>query len=470
MSRHQTRRRNEIELDKDSKCGCKKHEGNKSNCRCSKDKCKGCDKIVIIQGDEITTESYEITSPGVYYLCGDIVWTGPNDSQVIVIRSSDVVLNLKGFSIRDESNALRTVAIFVEPARENVVIQNGTIRGFGAVGVRYETNTKNGKVDGMRFLQIGGRGGLPLPYGGVSLASIVNAGISVAGQNLDNFRDDEPETRGFVISNNYFDEISSEDLNVLVAGISLTGLSDYTVENNKIFNIIGSNTARGLGASNTKRFNVIGNSTSRVVAGDGTAGLSVNPSAYGSITNNKVVGNSFIEVEGLIPSLNRLTTGIACSNSLEVVIDGNITQNTFVPQLEGYRFKQASAVLTRGADKVVVRNHIDTGTHNQFYDLSFLIADATPALSYDHRSLPPAPPSNIDTAPFEIYYQNVVSVGSDIGIQLDGRQVGGLNKAAIVDTKILFSRFWDLRTFGTVNNLQLINDNFRNMSTNGLNI
>jgi hypothetical protein len=290
----------------------------------------------------------------------------------------------------------------------------------------------------------------------------VTAGISIAGatnlvgNSFTDFYNDEPATRGFLLDGLRIKNISNFNPEVLVAAISLTGVSQYEVINCELTDIFGGDSSRGVGASNTKDFRIAHNFTARVAAGNGTSGISVSPSAIGVIEHNTCIDNFLILVPGVPLNFGRSASGMASSNSFYITFDQNHTSNTYIPRVEGFEPKRAAAVLTRGALGVIVRNHNDSGTRNRWLE-SPAALNAAPAVSYDHRSLDSNP---VSTSPFTAMFQNLVSVSSDVGIQLDGTLADGLSEVSITNTKIYFSSVADLRVIGTVTNLQQYNNDF----------
>lgn len=74
---------------------------------------------------------YKITQPGSYYLQGDI--EGVPGKHGIEIATSNVTLDLNGFSLIGAPGSLDGVG--VQGMRDNLIVRNGTIRGWGSDGV-----------------------------------------------------------------------------------------------------------------------------------------------------------------------------------------------------------------------------------------------------------------------------------------------------------------------------------------------
>jgi hypothetical protein len=91
----------------------------------------------------ITSLPFTISSPGNYYLPTDLNFTGAGVA--ILINASGVVLDLNGRSINAIGSAHSPgVGIGVAVVnREDVIIQNGNINGFGAYGILLDANNSD---------------------------------------------------------------------------------------------------------------------------------------------------------------------------------------------------------------------------------------------------------------------------------------------------------------------------------------
>ena len=79
----------------------------------------------------ITSVPYTITTPGTYQVQQDLILTGvvaSVDNSAIGIESSNVRLNLNGFELSNQSNAVVGIAFL--SGLTNVTVQNGAITGF----------------------------------------------------------------------------------------------------------------------------------------------------------------------------------------------------------------------------------------------------------------------------------------------------------------------------------------------------
>lgn len=106
---------------------------------------------------EIDPEGYTIDTPGIYIFANDITWSPTSEATAITITASNVILNMKGFSLISTDPNLKTTAI-AATASENVVIKQGTLQGMGLCGVQCSAcanvTIKDMVVDGLSFEDI----------------------------------------------------------------------------------------------------------------------------------------------------------------------------------------------------------------------------------------------------------------------------------------------------------------------------
>ncbi|QQS07822.1 MAG: hypothetical protein IPK69_07310 [Phycisphaerales bacterium] len=79
---------------------------------------------------------FKITQPGSYYLTGNI--TGEVGKHGIEIASSDVTINLMGFTLAGVAGSLDGVNVAVT-FNQGLCVRNGTVRGWGDEGVDFGT-------------------------------------------------------------------------------------------------------------------------------------------------------------------------------------------------------------------------------------------------------------------------------------------------------------------------------------------
>jgi hypothetical protein len=78
-------------------------------------------------GTKITSLPYTISTPGFYYLTGNLSYSGIFPG--ITVNSDDVTLDLMGFSLSGPGSGPGPNAICM-PGRKNVEIRNGTVSGW----------------------------------------------------------------------------------------------------------------------------------------------------------------------------------------------------------------------------------------------------------------------------------------------------------------------------------------------------
>ncbi len=75
---------------------------------------------------------YRITSPGSYYLTGNMV--GVNAKRGIEIAASNVTIDLRGFEMRGVAGSLS--GIMVDGTRSGIAVKDGTVTAWGGTGVQ----------------------------------------------------------------------------------------------------------------------------------------------------------------------------------------------------------------------------------------------------------------------------------------------------------------------------------------------
>ncbi|MBU4233609.1 MAG: hypothetical protein KKF43_13920 [Proteobacteria bacterium] len=97
-------------------------------------------------GTKITSVPYTISTPGFYYLSGNLTFSA--GGQAISINADDVTLDLMGFSLT-YSGTSDAIGIYVQ-GRKNVEIRNGTVRGFSSGVVEASNNAINYRAINVR--------------------------------------------------------------------------------------------------------------------------------------------------------------------------------------------------------------------------------------------------------------------------------------------------------------------------------
>lgn len=93
-------------------------------------------------GTRIASLPYTITTPGFYYLAGNLTYSSTTGN-AITINADDVTLDLMGNALTGPGAATGTVEAITMYGRTNVEIRNGTVRNF-FVGV-HDGDINNGK-------------------------------------------------------------------------------------------------------------------------------------------------------------------------------------------------------------------------------------------------------------------------------------------------------------------------------------
>ena len=122
--------------------------------------------------------SFRITQPGSYYLTGNI--TGGVGRNGIEIAASNVTIDLMGYTLT--GNALSADGITTDGLRDNIVIRNGTVSGWGSDGIN---------------LIAGGFGN------GSTIENITAAGNGNASSGYGIFANSKAVVRGCTALNNY---------------------------------------------------------------------------------------------------------------------------------------------------------------------------------------------------------------------------------------------------------------------------
>src|ERR1035438_213898 len=125
----------------------------------------------------ISSLPYTISAPGSYYLTTNL--TGVSGNNGITIASGDVTLDLAGFTVLGVSGSLS--GILISSFRTNVTVGNGTVRGWGTVGV-YVNGTQSRSLV-FDHLNISGSG----TYGLIAYGALIS-GCTVSGSGNDGIK------------------------------------------------------------------------------------------------------------------------------------------------------------------------------------------------------------------------------------------------------------------------------------------
>ncbi len=110
--------------------------------------------IIDAASDEVRTPisslPYYISSPGSYYLTGNLTVTSTKDVYAIYIASSNVTIDFMGFTITQVAGGAAAGISAGSYALENITIKNGAISGFSSSGISL-WYASGGRVENMQI-------------------------------------------------------------------------------------------------------------------------------------------------------------------------------------------------------------------------------------------------------------------------------------------------------------------------------
>lgn len=253
----------------------------------------------------ISSLPFTITNSGSYYLTTNL--TGMSGTHGITIASSNVTVDLNGFSLSGVPGSLHGIFVSTNAIYVNVTVRNGTVRGWDGNGVE-AFNSENGIFERLTVSAAGGFG--IDAYGSlIRDCQVDSSGDSGIAANAS-------EIRHCVVENTGYDGIDAYDSQVrdCVVEHNLYGIyvapgkvSDCLVETNSFSGIyagssgcqITGNTCLGnnFNASSNNAGIYLDASNNRVednhVVGNGHAGIQVasGASAHNLVIKNSVSGN-----------------------------------------------------------------------------------------------------------------------------------------------------------------------------------
>jgi hypothetical protein len=118
-------------------------------------------------GTPISSLPYTISSPGSYYITGNL--TGVIGQSGITIASHDVTLDLRGFTLQGVSTSIDGVRLQNGTFWRAVSIRNGTVRGWGESGINAQFS-EGGVFDSLTAESNGSWGIIVGGIGGASLS------------------------------------------------------------------------------------------------------------------------------------------------------------------------------------------------------------------------------------------------------------------------------------------------------------
>jgi hypothetical protein len=239
-------------------------------------------------GTKISSLPYTISTPGFYYLGGNLTYSA-NMGNAIIVGASDVTLDFMGFSLtgpgRESSGD--NCGIIINDACVNAEIRNGSINGFGLFGIHnYSESCTSTRVIDIKVTDTGSIGITLLGTGHLVMGcSVMRAlgGIGVGSASLVK-GNHTAQTDGLGISTG---ESSIVVSNVVTSNSSVlhTGYGSSVIDNTASSN---SNSLIGIGVG---RNCTVTRNTSSIPSLRG-----IETSNYCTVTNNTTQGLSY-EVE-----------------------------------------------------------------------------------------------------------------------------------------------------------------------------
>ena len=276
----------------------------------------------------ITTSNYVIKNPGIYTLGKDLTVTGSGFG--IKIESGNVVLDLNGFNINNESNkSTSAIGVYGQDC-SNVIIKGGGINGF-FYGIRLdntnstEDGSGNNLVDGVH---VGGS-----TFRGISLEgahnSVVNSVIDgVSGTTIyQNAFACGIEAKGphAIISNNLIKEIYATGRGEGL-GISISGFGDNS--------LVQGNIIKNQNKTEFRSFGVwVGGYSYGVDVVSNKIEYMTHAQGWSSVTSGNYAGNVGYQIEKFgaytsLPTLNGVDLNYFTNKS--DLVRGNDYSNHFV--------------------------------------------------------------------------------------------------------------------------------------------
>src|SRR6202030_3369869 len=96
---------------------------------------------------QISSLPYKITAQGCYYLTANLTASGSTSG--ITISANNVTLDLNGFALVGGGSG-NVTGINVPAAQQNILIRNGTVRGWTNGGIN-ASNATNSVIQGVRL-------------------------------------------------------------------------------------------------------------------------------------------------------------------------------------------------------------------------------------------------------------------------------------------------------------------------------
>jgi hypothetical protein len=119
-----------------------------------------CNPIVINQGSFGVggLTPFVISNPGVYIFGENITFNPAIASQAIIIATSDVVLDLKCFTLQQGNLTAGVDGIRINSGHSDVTVRNGTVSNFTRAGITVQSNNLRPIIKNVTFLSCAVRG------------------------------------------------------------------------------------------------------------------------------------------------------------------------------------------------------------------------------------------------------------------------------------------------------------------------
>jgi hypothetical protein len=179
-------------------------------------------------GTKIISVPYTISTPGFYYLGGNLTHSG--DGNAITVSADNVTLDLMGFRLHHEGDMENSYGVYMS-ARTNVEVRNGTVSGF-FIGIAEVSNLNGNKH---RAIDI--------------RATNTNTGIWFYGKNhlIKNCNGSNNSNYGLYVMNGMIADCVAADNNYGIAMEGPGSVTGNTARNNQVRNFsVGSGGATSI--------------------------------------------------------------------------------------------------------------------------------------------------------------------------------------------------------------------------------
>ena len=225
--------------------------------------------VQTLTGD--ATSQFLISQPGSYYLSGNI--NGVSGKSAVAINADNVTLDLDGYALIGVAGA--TNGVEIRGTRNQVIVQNGTVRGFSAGGVIATGTMTNARFDSLSIHNISAGRGISIPTGEGS--QVRDCGVTLVGGG------------GIVLSSNS-GQVENCVVNGCTSAVSIDGIVAATVTGCSVFSVSSSTSSSaqpvtGINAQTVRSCTVI------TIASSGSRATGILASTANASTISSVNGN-----------------------------------------------------------------------------------------------------------------------------------------------------------------------------------